>query len=296
MKRLVWSLFTLEALFASLLCGQIGNIVVTSGASFQPGLPQLGSIGTIFCTGLSIQGVVSARDLPLPTSLAGVTVTVGGAAAPLFAVADLGSFQQINFQVPLEAVSDQIAVSQNGLQATMTPALTLNVAGDFFRIGGTRYGIFQHGADYSLVTQDNPARGGETIIAYATGLSAAYPAVPTGQPAPLSPLSHVPQSIDTAQLGYDIEQTGLSVNGIAVFDPPPISGDSTGKQPIPFMGLTPGAVGLYQINFTFPSGVSAGDATIQLVRHTCPGGGSISCNRPENIRTYLSQPVSIPVR
>ena len=54
------------------------------------GLPAAGSIGTIFCTGLSVKGVVSAAGLPLPNSLAGTTVTIGGAAAPLFAVADLG--------------------------------------------------------------------------------------------------------------------------------------------------------------------------------------------------------------
>jgi len=75
----------------------IQNIVVTSGASFQIGLPHVGSIGTIFCTGLIVKGVIPATTVPLPFTLAGVTVTVGGARAPLFAVAALSGYQQINF-------------------------------------------------------------------------------------------------------------------------------------------------------------------------------------------------------
>jgi uncharacterized protein (TIGR03437 family) len=268
--------------------------VVTSGASFQSGLPANGSIGTIFCTGLSLQDVVIATSLPLPTSLAGVTVTVGGAVAPLFAVANLGAFQQINFQVPLDAASGYVTVSQNGFQASVT-ALALNIVGDFFRIGGTSYGVFQHGADYSLVTEGNPAKAGEAIIAYATGFQAAVPAVSSGQPAPLSPLSHVPQwyYIHPEINDSVVDQLGISINyGIVLFDSPPIDGDSTGQQPIPFIGLTPGSVGLYQVNFTFPPGVPAGDNTIQLVRQSCLGTASIPCV----IRTYLSQPVLIPAR
>jgi len=63
------------------------STAATNGASFQSGLPEPGSIGTIFCTGLSVAGTVSASGSPLPMSLAGVSVTVGGAPAPLFAVA-----------------------------------------------------------------------------------------------------------------------------------------------------------------------------------------------------------------
>ena len=97
---------------------QIGNIVLTSGVSFQPGLPTAGSLGTIFCTGLTVDGAASATGLPLPYNLAGVTVTIGEAPAPLFSVANLGTFPQINFQVPYEASPNpdttmQVVLSQN---------------------------------------------------------------------------------------------------------------------------------------------------------------------------------------
>src|SRR5260370_34948485 len=107
-------------LFPMAVWCQIGNIMVTNGASFQPGLPPNGSIGTVFCTGLTVSGVVKAEGAPLPTSLSGVTVTVRGVPAPLFAVADLGGYQQIDFQVPQEVRTYPdgmpFVVSQNGVQ------------------------------------------------------------------------------------------------------------------------------------------------------------------------------------
>src|SRR5208283_3642887 len=100
--------------------------------SFQLGMPAKGSIGTIFCTGLKISGVVAATSAPLPTALAGVTVTVGGVAAPLFAVADLGGYQQINFQVPTDPGGAQVVVSQNSAQGSATATNNSNAPGDFF--------------------------------------------------------------------------------------------------------------------------------------------------------------------
>jgi hypothetical protein len=44
-----------------------------------------------------------------------------------------------------------------------------SIPGDFFRWPGTNLGIFQHWPDYSLVTEDNPARPGEILITYLTG-------------------------------------------------------------------------------------------------------------------------------
>lgn len=303
MRRQLWTTASLGALFACVAQCQIGNIVVTNAASFQLGMPPDGSIGTIFCTGIVIPGLVTAQSIPLPFSLAGVTVSVGGLAAPLFAVADLGGFQQINFQAPSELNLNSdgllpIIVSQNGSQGSVNvdPAPADSV-GDFFRLEATQFGIFQHGADYSLVTPENPATAGETLIAYATGLPTATPLVPTGQTAPLSPLSYVKMNYYPADPGLlpSTNYMGLSIDGLELSDPATESGDVTGELPIPFMGLTPGAVGLYQVNFVMPQ-VAAGNATIRLewvqcnshFIYTCPFAGA-TWNR------YYSQPVLLPV-
>ena len=257
------------------------NIVVTSASSFRVGVPPQGSIGAIFCTGLNISGTVQAAGAPLPWSLAGVSVTVGGAQAPLFSVSGLSGYQQINFQVPQEAViagySVPITVTQNGdTGSTTAPASSVYQPspGDFFTLPNSSYGAFQHATDYSTITPANPARAGETVIGYLTGLEATVPPVPTGQASPYSPLAIVPQT------------TGLRVREYALFVMPGFPSTS-----IIFLGLTPGLVGVYQANFVLPASAPSGDLTIQLQLHTCEdacifGGGGYE----------FSQPVLLPVR
>lgn len=151
--------------------GQIRDIVAVSAASFEAGIPAKGSLASVLCTGLTgINGTITANQLPLPTALGGVQVRVGGVLAPLLAVTAFPGYQQINLQVPNEAVfeggpqgtSVDISVIANGQSASARAAVRQG-PGDFF-------GVFQHADDYSLVTAQNPARRGEAIIAYLTGL------------------------------------------------------------------------------------------------------------------------------
>ena len=125
------------AIFGSLALAQAPQgLVVTSAASFQVGLPPKGSLGTIFCTGLTVHGITTAGTLPLPRTLAGVSVTAGGAPAPLLAVAEQTGYQMINFQVPQEAkiAGDNTAVvtvAQNGHEGSTQVTLSSS-PGDFF--------------------------------------------------------------------------------------------------------------------------------------------------------------------
>lgn len=255
-----------------------------------------------FCTGLTVGGVVSAPLGPLPTNLAGVTVTVGGVTAPLFAVANLGGYQQINFQVPLAAsfggAGPTVVINQGGLQGSATVALGFTdgsapvAVGGFFQIAGTSFGIFQHGSDYSLVTTDNPATAGETIVGYATGLPTASPSVPDGQPAPSSPLSSVPQPFLNGNPD-NVDQIGLSINS-STWLPYSYSG---GQPPIPCMGLAPGSVGVYQINFVLPSGLPSGNATIALAAVYCIEFGFPDCGGASSLlQHYAGATVLLPVR
>jgi uncharacterized protein (TIGR03437 family) len=291
-------------------CAQISNIVVTNGASLAPGLPDPGSLASIFCTGLSVTGVVTAPGVPLPFTLAGVAVTVSGVPAPLLAVADLGGFQQINFQVPPKAELYKggtdlvIVVSQGGLQGTAKPALSGLPAFsgfEFFRLGRTQFGAFQHSSDYSLVTTDHPAVPGETIIGYATGArmeAGAYP-IPAGQATPLSPLFPLHQS--NAGLEGPLDEIGLWLdNGVLILDDqPPIAGDSTGMSPISFVGLAPGTVGVYQINFKLPAQTPSGNNPIQIVSQYCTLTFPGKCAPqffPNSLGVSYGQPVLLPVR
>jgi uncharacterized protein (TIGR03437 family) len=57
---------------------------------------------------------------------------------------------------------------------------------DFFR-DSAGYGYIQHAADNSSVTPQSPARRGEVVIAYATGMGAVEPPATMGSRTPQRP-------------------------------------------------------------------------------------------------------------
>jgi uncharacterized protein (TIGR03437 family) len=171
--------------------GGVVNAASFAKAATPGGAVAPGSIIAIFGANLA-PAPASAGSTPLPTTLAGTSVTVNGIPAPLFYV----SPGQINAQLPLltgigsasvvvattAGASDpvEVVVHFDGLgifttdQSGCGPGAVLNVASD-----GT----------LSLNTPQNSVEPGGWIAIYATGLGATYPTVPDGEPAPLQPLS-----------------------------------------------------------------------------------------------------------
>ena len=131
-----------------------------------------GAIASIFGTNLADRTVV-ADSLPLPTELGGVRVKFNGIPAPLFFV----SPSQVNVQVPFElsGFSASMEVEKdtpNGAVISAAAAVGLaNGAPGIFTSSGTGEGLgaIVH-ADFSPVTEENPAVRGETLTAFATGL------------------------------------------------------------------------------------------------------------------------------
>ena len=244
------------------------NVVVTSAASFQGDLPPKGSLAVAFCSGLQVSGVISATTTPLPFMLGGISITVGGAAAPILAVADDGGYQQINFEVPQEAVPSSdgtwtVTASQNAMQITAQIA-SLQSPGDFFLIGGN-LGAFQHASDFSLISAENPAHPGEILVSYLTGLPGTQPVIPTGQTSPFSPLATVPQPNTIAR----VDQFALLLNGDVIANSCPVVNSPCTASSLLWLGLTPGIVGVYQLNFVVPSSMPSGNVAIQLQKSTC---------------------------
>jgi hypothetical protein len=95
-----------------------------------------------------------------------------------------------------------------------------------------------HSNDGSLVTAAKPAKAGEVLTLFASGLGPTRPGVDPGQPFPLDPLQIVNSPIQ------------VLVNGSA--------GD------ILYAGGYPGAVDGFQVNFRVPSGATPGQAALQL--------------------------------
>jgi uncharacterized protein (TIGR03437 family) len=206
---------------------------ILNGASFSPpGNPIApGEFVTIFGSGLaSAQSVASP---PYSTALGGVLVTVNGISAPIY----LASPTQLNILVPyaVTGTTATIVVTNNGVPSNSAVVpLALTAPGVFSQdSSGVGAGVVVH-SNNSLVTTSNPAKRGEAVSIYLTGLGAVTPAVADGTAGQSSPLSRCNETVTVA-----IENVNAAVS---------------------YAGLAPGFPGLYQINTTIPGGlVSSGN-------------------------------------
>jgi uncharacterized protein (TIGR03437 family) len=207
----------------------------------QPGSPVApGTIVQIYGSALSTGGQAGSGSVvngQLLTILNGVSVSVGGIAAPLF----YGSSGQINAQIPNELQAGQqyeLLVNVNGLYSN---PVTINTTAAQPGLASFPDGtVIAQDASYNLITADNPARAGGVIILYATGMGATNPAVATGATAPSSPFAQVAVA------------PRVSIGGA--------------NAKVLFAGLSPGSVGLYQIDVEIPAGAGTGNVPLVMTQ------------------------------
>ena len=219
---------------------------VVNAASFTAGALAPGQVGSIFGESLALTAE-AATALPLPTSLGGASVRLAdGAALPLL----FASPEQINFIVPWDVPAEGaygLAVELGGARtpplilerAPVNPAVfTIDQSGSgqaAALIAGT--GVLA--APAGLTASSRPARPGEFLEIYATGLGAVIPETPVD----------------------DAAMEGLAE---AVELPAVLFGD---VEAIPvFAGRAPGFVGLYQINVRIPEQAPRGPEVRLTVR------------------------------
>jgi uncharacterized protein (TIGR03437 family) len=211
---------------------------IVNGASFAPAAPLApGSIISVFGANLA-PTAAGASTLPLPKTLAGASLQVGGLDVPLF----YSSGGQVNAQLPFElALNTRPQLIVKGASFVTVPE-TITVAtarpGIFTTTqDGKGQGVIMDVAN-RLVDSSNPGKAGDVVVVYCTGLGATTPAVRSGEAAPASPLARV-------------------VTPVTV---------TIGGQPavVQYAGLTPGYAGLYQVNVQIPAGVSPA-ASVPLV-------------------------------
>lgn len=212
-----------------------------------------GMIIAVFGTGLA-PGTDQAPSIPLPTVLDGVSVEVVDGSnviqAPLFFI----SAGQINAQLPFETASSSVQVrvrNGQGVSNSEPVAVTQRSPSLFTRtMDGKGEAIVLH-ANYTPVSTTAPAKPGEVVILYLTGLGAVSPAAPSGRAGG--------DGSAAAPLNLVMDDVAVLINGEpAVVD---------------FKGLAPYFVGLYQINFHVPAEVVPGNAGI-----TVQAGGNASGN------------------
>ncbi|MBZ5607298.1 MAG: hypothetical protein LAP38_03500 [Acidobacteriia bacterium] len=104
-----------------------------------------------------------------------------------------------------------------------------------------------HG-DGTQITGKSPARPGETIVVYLWGLGQTSPIVPSGEPSPPGVVLDQFPGVPGVRARFLDGPTILT--DIPAFYSPEDAVDP--GSPIDFVGLTPGQIGLYQINVAIP--------------------------------------------
>jgi uncharacterized protein (TIGR03437 family) len=199
------------------------NVMFLNGASFQQGLSP-GSIVTITGVGIAsgVQGLVTPNSLvgPLPTGLAGVSVTFNGVSAPIYSVSNLNGREQVTVQVPWETAVGTAQVVING---TGGGSATLSVNVQQFSPGifqttanGQTYGVALR-PDGSYVSASNPARRGEIIRIYATGMGQVTPNATTGSAGVTGQDINAPVVVGVNNAGVRVVSARYAENLVGVY-------------------------------------------------------------------------------
>jgi uncharacterized protein (TIGR03437 family) len=212
-----------------------------------------GSYISIFGSGLSENTMVEYTSY-LPPSLAGVSVSFDSPQASVHAPGHLFfvSPGQINVQIPWElqgstsavmkvtlsnsssyfARADNQNLGTNQSQTVTVPIGQYSPAFFEYTDAGQKVVVAQDEAS-ALVGSANPVKRGHALVMYVNGLGAVTNQPASGEVAPTTPTLASTKAIPTVTIGGQSAQ-------------------------VLFSGMTPGYVGLYQVNVIVPNGISTG--------------------------------------
>ena len=196
---------------------------LVNAASFVEGLTP-GSAASAFTAGvLDDPGIIAADRIPLPTSLNGVSVTVNGFAAPIYAIANSKGQEQINFQTPFETAGQTratVVVTRAGQSSAPADVAVVDPQPAVY--ASDDQAIVVHNADFTLVTAARPLVRGEFAFLYAAGLGRTSNQPLTGAGASASPLATTQGVVTVTLAGIpcDVQFAGLAPDLVEGSDEP----------------------------------------------------------------------------
>jgi uncharacterized protein (TIGR03437 family) len=203
---------------------------VVNAASFSSGAIAPGEIVALLGSGLGpAAGLSAANTEALPTSLGETTVTFDGQPAPLFFAGDDRIYAQVPYEVAGKPSTSVVATYRDWAGAPVSIPVAAAAPGVFLILSPMTGAV---------VDASHPSGRGGKVSIYATGQGLVDPLPDTGKPAALSPLSWA-RNVQVKIGGRDV--------------------------PIDFAGLTPGYVGLLQIDLHVPTDAPTGaDVPLEL--------------------------------
>ena len=211
-----------------------------------------GEVVTLYGSGFTTQ-TLTTPGLPFPNTLGGTQVSISysdstgkavTATAPVYFVSPTQLSAVIPYSVPGDGTPLTFTVANSGTNSNAVTVYSGPSSPGIFTqpTGGLGSGAVLH-ADFSLVTTASPAKSGETIQIFLTGLGAVSGSTAAGAAGPANPLATTVLPVDVGVYGSD----GKFYNGTVVF-----------------AGLAPNLGGLYQVNVTLPANLPAGTATLDI--------------------------------
>lgn len=226
------------------------------------------SLVTIVAAGLApnANGLTQNSNVfgPWATTLATDAVTVNNVAAPVASVGSINGAEQITFQVPCETApgtSVPVVINVGGGTGTVNMPVQAAAPGIFETLmsDGNRRAVAVR-PDGSFVSLQNPARRGENIRVFVTGLGATLPALATGAlPIP----------------GTDALVAGQVIVGI----------NNAGARVITSRAA-PDLLGVYEVAFTVPSDAPTGNDVVL----------SVAVNAASDSQTRFSNGSKLPIQ
>ncbi len=247
--------------YPSVIVRNAANFIGTEGQGARALSP--GAYGSLGASGVTLADqTVAFSTVPMPKSLADTQVLLNGQPVPLHFV----SPGQINFLIPNNAPSsgsmDVSVIRESTGQILATGLIPMGpyAPGLFTSAGNGTAQLAATNQDGSINSASNPAKRGDIITLYGTGLGSVAGAPDDG-----------------------------NVPGQQVHGPVPRVVIGAGFVPdgnIQYSGLAPGLIGVWQINVRIPENTAPGDAIpLSVILGSIPNN---HVNAPYNQRTTIS--------
>ena len=260
-----------------------GSVVNNASFALHPAPIAPGTIIAVFGTNLTKDNVIVddtalGPDGKIVTTLGGASVKINGIAAPMLRAYPT----QLVVQMPVEltgVASAQVEVSVEGQSQSSTPQTFFvdALSPGIFIVGAGQgailnaveldQGIKSLAAAVGSFPNARPARPGETVVIFCTGLGRVNDPVPTGV---------LPSGLHTT-----VEPTTVIIDGL------PVVPD--------YAGLAPGNAGLYQVNVRVPNGMRLGNNIAVALKIGVATSNTVTIAVQESLEARLVAPSTVTV-